>query len=291
MVEPAPARRAAVLGHPISHSRSPLLHGAAYRLLGFDCAYEAIDLTPAQLPAFMAGVRESSCWAGLSVTMPLKAAMVPLVDETSDLVRSLGVLNTVVVRRQPDGTVRLAGQNTDVAGIIEALRHAGATPGGHAVILGGGGTAAAAAAALAGLQVSSLSVCLRDPAKASAVLAVARNAGLECRVARWDDVVAELAAAQVVVSTLPPHAADPIAEGLDASGVRLDSRVLLDVTYDPWPSRIAAVWHRRGGAIVPGLEMLIYQAVEQVRLFTGMELAEPEQVINVMCDAVGAPRR
>jgi shikimate dehydrogenase len=67
--------------------------------------------------------------------------------------------------------------------------------------------------------------------------------------------------------------------------------VLLDVTYDPWPSRIAAVWHQRGGAIVPGLEMLIYQAVEQVRLFTGMELAEPEQVINVMCDAVGAPRR
>ncbi|MCW2131985.1 shikimate dehydrogenase [Arthrobacter sp. VKM Ac-2550] len=291
MGEPVPARRAAVLGHPISHSRSPLLHGAAYGLLGFDCAYEAIDLTPEQLPAFMAGVRENSCWAGLSVTMPLKAAMVPLMDETSDLVRSLGVLNTVVVRRRPDGTVQLAGQNTDVAGIIEALRHAGATPGGHAAILGGGGTAAAAAAALAGLQVDSLSVCLRDPAKAGPILAVARNAGLECRVASWDDAAAELASAQVVVSTLPPRAADPIAETLAGSSVRLDSQVLLDVTYDPWPSRIAAVWAERGGAIVPGLEMLIYQAVEQVRLFTGMELPKPEQVINVMCDAVGAPRR
>jgi shikimate dehydrogenase len=291
VAEPAPARRAAVLGHPISHSRSPLLHGAAYRLLGFDCTYEAIDLTPAQLPAFIAGVRQSNGWAGLSVTMPLKAAMVPLVDETSDLVRSLGVLNTVVVRRQPDGTAQLSGQNTDVAGIVGALRHAGATSGGHAVILGGGGTAAAAAAALAGLRVDSLSVCLRDPQKASPILAVAQNAGLECRVASWADVVAELASAQVAVSTLPPFAADPIAEMLDATGMRLDSQVLLDVTYDPWPSRIASVWAQRGGAIVPGLEMLIYQAVEQVRLFTGMELPEPEQVINVMCDAVGAPRR
>jgi shikimate dehydrogenase len=291
VAEPAPARRAAVLGHPISHSRSPLLHGAAYRLLGFDCAYEAIDLTPAQLPAFIADVRQSNGWAGLSVTMPLKAAMVPLMDETSDLVRSLGVLNTVVVRRRPDGTAQLSGQNTDVAGIVGALRHAGATSGGHAVILGGGGTAAAAAAALAGLQVDSLSVCLRDPQKASPILAVAQNAGLECRVANWADAVAELATAQVAVSTLPPHAADPIAETLDARGVRLDSQVLLDVTYDPWPSRIASVWAQRGGTIVPGLEMLIYQAVEQVRLFTGMELPEPEQVINVMCDAVGAPRR
>jgi shikimate dehydrogenase len=106
---------------------------------------------------------------------------------------------------------------------------------------------------------------------------------------------AAVAAADVVISTLPPRAADTLAGELAAEPPRHDEAgrrgVLLDVAYDPWPSRIAAVWQDTGGAVVPGLEMLIYQAVEQVRLFTGLGEAMPAGVIDVMCDAVGAPRR
>jgi shikimate dehydrogenase len=109
---------------------------------------------------------------------------------------------------------------------------------------------------------------------------------------------AAVASADVVISTLPPRAADTLAAALTqvfaaGSGAEAGRRpgVLLDVAYDPWPSRVAAAWLEAGGVVVPGLEMLIYQAVEQVRHFTGLGDAVPAEVIDVMCDAVGAPRR
>ncbi|MFD1214738.1 shikimate dehydrogenase family protein, partial [Arthrobacter sp. GCM10027362] len=147
---PGPKYRAAVLGHPIGHSKSPALHRAAYASLGFDCSYEAIDLTEEELPGFVAGIRAAGpgtpAWAGLSVTMPLKAALVPQMDAVSPLVERLGVLNTVVIHRDDadgsGGTVRLTGHNTDVAGVAGALGHAGAPARARAVILGAGGTAA-----------------------------------------------------------------------------------------------------------------------------------------------------
>jgi shikimate dehydrogenase len=291
-----PGCRAAVLGHPIGHSKSPALHRAAYAFLGFDCSYEAIDLTEEAVPGFVAGLRaagpDEPGWAGLSVTMPLKAALVPQMDEVSELVRRLGVLNTVVVSRGGDGAVHLAGDNTDVAGIIGALRHAGAPARARAVILGGGGTAAAAIAALAGLGAAGTTVCLRRPEKAAPLVELAAGFGLDCQVLPLEAAAECIAAADVVVSTLPPRAADPVAVQLAEAGqARRASKVLLDVAYDPWPSRIADVWHRQGGTIVAGIEMLIYQAVEQVRLFTGPLFRDAGTVTNLMCDAVGVPRR
>lgn len=302
-VEP-PARRAAVLGHPIGHSKSPALHRAAYASLGFDCSYEAIDLTEQQVPGFVAGLRNAGPgtpdWVGLSVTMPLKAALVPQMDQVSDLVGRLGVLNTVVVSRDEgrdsQGTVRLIGHNTDVAGIVGALRHAGARARAGAVILGGGGTAAAAVAALAELGAASVTICLRRPEKAAPLAELAAGFGLPCQVLPLQDAAGCLEAADIVVSTLPPRAADPVAAQLASedgrgAGQARAGRVLLDAAYDPWPSRIAAVWQGRGGTIVPGIEMLIYQAVEQVRLFSGPLFRDAAGVTNVMCDAVEVPRR
>ena len=104
------------------------------------------------------------------------------------------------------------------------------------------------------------------------------------------EAVAAMAGADVVISTLPPRAADGMAAEIEG-WARQTSGVLLDVAYDPWPSRIAAVWQAGGGTVVPGLEMLLYQAVEQVRHFTGRDEAASAEVIDVMCDAVGAPRR
>jgi shikimate dehydrogenase len=286
--------RAAVLGHPISHSKSPALHRAAYAHLGVDIAYSAIDVTEAALPDFMRQVRGEAradgSWRGLSVTMPLKSAMVAEVDEVRGVGRALGVVNTVAFESD-GGATRLVAYNTDVAGIVNALRHAGAAPAPTAVVLGGGGTAAAAIAALKELGAVSAAVFVRDPGRAAEARAASAAVGLPIQVLPLAGAAAAVAAADVVISTLPPRAADALAAEVAGAQFPESPGVLLDVAYDPWPSRIAAVWQEAGGTVVPGLEMLIYQAVEQVRHFTGLGEALPAGVIDVMCDAVGAPRR
>jgi shikimate dehydrogenase len=295
--------RAAVLGHPISHSKSPALHRAAYAHLGVDIAYSAIDVTEAALPDFMrqvrAEVRADGSWRGLSVTMPLKSAMVREVDEVRGVGSALGVVNTVAFESDGEAT-RLVAYNTDVTGIVNALRYAGAASAPAAVILGGGGTAAAAIAALKELGAVSAEVFVRDVSRAAEARAASAAVGVPIRVLPLAGAAAAVAAADVVISTLPPRAADALAGELaeelaahpsSALPAHGSPGVLLDVAYDPWPSRIAAVWQEAGGTVVPGLEMLIYQAVEQVRHFTGLGEALPAGVTDVMCDAVGAPRR
>jgi shikimate dehydrogenase len=295
--------RAAVLGHPISHSKSPALHRAAYAHLGVDIAYSAIDVTEAALPDFMrqvrAEVRADGSWRGLSVTMPLKSAMVREVDEVRGVGSALGVVNTVAFESDGEAT-RLVAYNTDVTGIVNALRYAGAASAPAAVILGGGGTAAAAIAALKELGAVSAEVFVRDVSRAAEARAASAAVGVPIRVLPLAGAAAAVAAADVVISTLPPRAADALAGELAEELAAYPSSalpahgspgVLLDVAYDPWPSRIAAVWQEAGGTVVPGLEMLIYQAVEQVRHFTGLGEALPAGVTDVMCDAVGAPRR
>lgn len=308
--------RAAVLGHPISHSKSPALHRAAYAHLGVEISYSAIDVTEGELPALMARVREESRhgggWCGLSVTMPLKTAMVAHVDEVRGVARALGVINTVAFEPaagghpagdpavgDTSGSPRLVGYNTDVAGIVNALRHAGAPIAPTAAVLGGGGTAAAAIAALRELGAPGANVFVRDVGRAAEARAASAAVGLPIRVLPIAGAAAAVAAADVVISTLPPRAADTLAPELQQAfaadrapeTARARPGVLLDVSYDPWPSVVAAAWQDAGGTVVPGLEMLIYQAVEQVRHFTRLGDAVPEEVIDVMCDAVGAPRR
>jgi shikimate dehydrogenase len=281
--------KAAVLGHPISHSKSPALHRAAYARLGVDIGYSAIDVTVPELPAFMEAVRTEPGWRGLSVTMPLKSAMVTEVDEVRGVAGVLGVVNTVVF--ESSGTsIRRVGYNTDVAGIVNAVRHAGVVSAPSAVILGGGATAAAAIAAVKDLGAPSADVYVRNVGRAAEARAASEGVGLKIRVLPLSGAAAAMAAADVVISTLPPRGADALADEL--AGLKAATPgVLLDVAYDPWPSRIASVWQGGGGAVVPGLEMLLYQAVEQVRFFSGLGDDVTADVIDVMCDAVGAPRR
>lgn len=295
----------AVLGHPIAHSKSPALHAAAYRQLGLDFSYSAEDLQPADLAGFVRRVRSEGNWFGLSVTMPLKTAIVPLLDAVQGVAATLGVVNTVVfntvVSERTANTghaaLRLTGYNTDVLGIVNALRHAGVRGRPTAAILGGGGTAVAAVAALKDLHAPGVDVFVRDAARSSAAARTAGVVGLAHRLRPWTEAAAALAGYDVVISTLPPHAADGLAGQLPANGT--GGKLLLDVAYDPWPSALAAAWEERGGSTVPGLEMLLYQAVEQVRLFTSADVGgrdgtgRPDQgdLINAMCDAVGLPRR
>jgi shikimate dehydrogenase len=281
--------KAAVLGHPISHSKSPALHQAAYARLGVDIAYSAIDVTVPALPSFMAKLRAEKGWRGLSVTMPLKSAMVAEVDEVRGVAGILGVVNTVVFETEGQST-RSFGYNTDVAGIVNAVRHAGVASAPAAVVLGGGGTAAAAIAALKDLGAPSADIYVRDVRRAAEARAASEGVGLSIRVLPISGAASAMAAADVVISTLPPRGADALADEL-AGLHSATAGVLLDVAYDPWPSRITSVWQDGGGTVVPGLEMLIYQAVEQIRHFTGLGDDVTADVIDVMCDAVGAPRR
>lgn len=260
-------------------------------MLGFECSYRAYDVEPGALRDFMAGVRSDPSWRGLSVTMPHKAAAMEYMDEVTDQASALGVLNTVTVDDLPGGGRRLTGHNTDVAGIVGALTNAGADARSPSVILGGGGTAAAALAGLAALGAERTAVHVRAPQRAAALTGIGERLGVTVELKPLDQAAQAMAGAAVVISTLPAHGGDVVARDL-AEGRRPQcGAVLLDVAYDPWPSALATVWQAHGGAVVPGLDMLIYQAVEQVRLFSGRSFTAESGVINVMCDAVGAARR
>lgn len=252
-------RRAAVLGSPVAHSLSPVLHRAAYAAMGLSAwSYEAVECGEDGLAGLLAGLGPE--WAGLSLTMPLKRVALGLVDTVSDLAVQVGGANTIVLR---DG--RRHGDNTDVHGIVTALSEAGLKAPGSAVVLGGGATAASALAALAGLGMDEAVLAARTPERAAGAVRVGERFGLAVRVVPLDRV-AESLPAELVVSTLPGRAADPFAEPVAASGA-----ALFDVVYAPWPTALAAAVGRAGGTVVGGFEMLLHQAVRQVALMTGRD--------------------
>lgn len=264
--------RAAVLGHPIAHSLSPVLHRAAYAALGLDWTYDAVDVTEERLEAFVESLDAS--WAGLSLTMPLKQAVLPLLDHVEPLASVVGAVNTVVVQR---GGTRptLVGANTDVHGVAAALAEGGATRGagreGSAVVLGAGATAASTLAALAQLGVTASTVLARSVARAGGTMRAATRMGVDATVrtlAPLERTVDLLARADLVVSTLPPGAADEVAGLLAAAAVPVRG-TLLDCAYTPRPTALVAAWRDAGGSAVTGERMLLHQAVEQVRLMTG----------------------
>ena len=251
--------RAAVLGSPVAHSLSPALHTAAYAALGLaGWSYERRECTGSELPGFVDGLGPG--WAGLSLTMPLKRVALDVADEVAPLAAATGAANTLVLR---DG--RRVAHNTDVAGIVAALRSEAVDGArGRAVVLGAGGTAQAALAALRELGIADVTVLVRSLARTAELRAAAERLGVDPVV---DDALrdparasAALRGADVVVSTLPRGAADAL------TGAR---GVVLDVVYAPWPTPFAATAAGAGARVVSGLEMLLHQAVAQVELMTG----------------------
>jgi shikimate dehydrogenase len=226
-----------------------VLHRAAYAELGLDWSYEAVEVTAPQLPAFLDSLDDS--WAGLSLTMPLKEAVRPLLRSASGLVGQVAAANTVLLPARH-------GENTDVGGMLAALAHAGVTSVSRGVVLGGGATARSALAALAALGCREPALVVRSAADDA--LAAAARLGVAPVVWGWDPEV--LRGCDLLVSTVPAGAADHF-----APYVR-DVPALLDVIYDPWPTRLAAACR---GIVVAGAEMLLHQAAGQVRLMTGFE--------------------
>ncbi|GIG54630.1 shikimate dehydrogenase [Demequina activiva] len=256
-------RRAGVLGHPIAHSLSPALHRAAYQELGLDWDYRAFDVTEDRLPAFVAELDDD--WAGLSLTMPLKVAAMPLVDFIEPMAKLVGAINTVVV--QPvAGHRQLVGANTDVHGVVAALAEGGVERATSGVILGGGATATSALAALGRLGVTRPLVAVRNRARAGALMRAATKMGVEPRFVSLEDAPQAMAAAEAVVSTIPADAGALLGDML---GSVQPGAVLLDVVYEPLVTPLGAAWRGAGGVLVPGTRMLLHQALEQVRLMTG----------------------
>jgi shikimate dehydrogenase len=248
-------RRAAVLGSPVAHSLSPALHHAAYAALGLPWRYDAVECTQDGLAALLDDLGPE--WAGLSLTMPLKQAVLPLLPSVSPLARDVAAANTLVRR---DGGWH--GDNTDVHGIVAALREAGAGQVVRAVVLGGGATARSALAALRELGAAEVVLVVRS--EPTETLAAAARLGVRVTVvpASPEALAGAVAGADLVVSTLPPGAADGLA------GHCADVPLLLDVVYAPWPTALAGGCR---GTVVGGAAMLLHQAARQVELMTGCD--------------------
>ncbi|MGA5870772.1 shikimate dehydrogenase [Streptomyces cinereoruber] len=256
------ARRAAVLGSPIAHSLSPVLHRAAYAALGLrDWSYERFEVDEAALPGFVGELDGS--WAGLSLTMPLKRAIIPLLDEVSDTAASVEAVNTVVLRE--DG--RRVGDNTDIPGMIAALRERGVEKVEAAAVLGAGATASSALAALARICAGPVTAYVRSEARAEEMRGWGDRLGVDVRTADWERA-AEAFEAPLVIATTPAGTTNALATAVpDRVGT------LFDVLYDPWPTPLAAAWSDRGGKVVGGLDLLVHQAVLQVERMTGVPQA------------------
>ncbi|HEX8004940.1 MAG TPA: shikimate dehydrogenase [Trebonia sp.] len=252
--------KAAVLGSPVGHSLSPALHGAAYQALGLDdWSYQAIECDEARLPGLISSLGPE--WAGLSLTMPLKRAVLPVLGHVEPLAVATGGANTVVFR--PDGRY---GYNTDVQGIVDALTEAGVPPPGSVTILGAGATACSALAALPELGASGADIVAREPSRAAGVLIAAERLHLPVRLRSFADL-ADIPVPDLLISTVPAGAADAYADRIGAAG-RMPAAVL-DVVYSPWPTPLAEAASAAGAMVASGFAMLLHQAAAQVELMTG----------------------
>ncbi|GLI28793.1 shikimate 5-dehydrogenase [Agromyces rhizosphaerae] len=280
MAELPRGRRLAVLGSPIVHSRSPVLHRAAYGELGLDWTYEVIEMTGEGIAPFVRALREP--WRGLSLTMPLKRDVIPALDGIDRVARLTNAVNTVLCA--DDG--RRLGFNTDVAGIVRALRERGVGDVGRAVLVGAGATATSALVALAELGAEWVEVYARTPEKAAGLVALGGELGVAVHPLHLSGLAAA-DGASLAVSCLPGGTAP----GVPVSDALVAGSTLFDVAYAPWPTATATVWADAGRPVISGLPMLLHQALVQVRIFAlgdpEAELPDETSVLRAMRHALG----
>ncbi|MYR05730.1 shikimate dehydrogenase [Gordonia sp. SID5947] len=271
-------RRAAVLGSPVGHSRSPDLHLAAYRALGLpEWTYDRIECTAEELPELVGGLGPD--FVGLSVTMPAKLAALAFADERTPRAELVGSANTLV--RTDHGW---RADCTDIDGMSGALREVGADAGAgpSAVLVGAGGTALPTVAALADAGFTDLVVVARDAGRAQPVLELAHTVGMTTAVLPFEpgaDLEERCRAAGVMISTVPAGATTPLVGSLAAAAK------VVDVIYHPWPTPLAAAVSTAGGRVAGGLVMLLNQAFSQVEQFTGRPA--PREAMAAALDMVG----
>lgn len=255
------ARRAAVLGSPVAHSKSPIVHRAAFAALGLTgWTYERIECTADDLAPLLDSFGPE--WVGVSVTMPGKFAALAYATERTARADAVGSANTLV--RTSDGW---RADCTDVDGVTGALGTVGVNDltGASVVVVGAGGTSRPALVAAADRGAASVTVVSRDRGRATGALDCAARCGLDARWADFEDpgLAGTLAGAAAVISTVPADGAEALVP------VAGHVAVLLDAIYDPWPTPFAAAVDRAGGTVVGGVQMLLHQAFGQTEQFTG----------------------
>lgn len=270
-------RQAAVIGSPVTHSLSPILHNAAYTSLGLDLSYGRVECTEPGVPALVASLGPE--WVGLSCTMPTKRAALAVASSVTERASAVGAANTLV--RSEDGW---HADCTDVDGVVGALREKGFSGGSRAVVLGAGGTATAALAGLAALGVPSVSLVVREPSRATEAVECAARVGVAIEVLRLSevDLGALASASDVLVSTVPAEATAALAAELARAPY------VLDVIYHPWPTPVAVAVEAAGTRLATGLDMLLHQAFGQVEQFTGKPA--PQDVMRAALAAELASR-
>ncbi len=263
-------RQCAVLGSPIEHSLSPAIHRAAYSYLGLDWSYGRHEVVASELPGFVAGLDDS--WRGLSCTMPLKQAVVRL-GQPDEIVAALGVGNTLVFDGHPSDRSRTRVRNTDVTGLEAALRSADAATAHSALIVGNGATARSALAAVARLGVTQVTVLARDPREDEGPDRAGERLGVAVE---HESLGGAIPAVDIALSTVPAEAQRDVADAVASS-----ASVVFDAVYDPWPTPLAAaVADAHRAVLLNGLDLLAWQAVFQVELFTGETVP-----VNVLLEA------
>ncbi|WP_215523154.1 shikimate dehydrogenase [Varibaculum prostatecancerukia] len=254
---------AAVIGSPITHSLSPALHLAAYRDLGLEIDYRRIEVKKDEVESFLESWPEEL--AGLSVTMPLKQVIIPLLSQVDGLAKAVGAVNTVVPF--PGGIT--AGFNTDVYGIVAAIKEVKGRDWSpkKAVIIGSGATASSALAALVELGTGQINLVARRVSGAGNAVQAATRLGIDpgyVPLAAPDKAREILETADLIISTVPREVLDDFYKTISFG----PDQTVLDIVYDPWPSVLVKRVTNIGGSIISGKLMLLHQAVMQVKLFT-----------------------
>jgi shikimate dehydrogenase len=235
------------------------MHRAAYERLGLPWTFEAVDVEPGGLAAWVGALGPE--WRGLAVTAPHKRDALELADAVSEVAVTAGGANTLLLEHGSSGpTVR--ADNTDVPGALAALQEAGIGEVALVRVLGAGATAASVAHAVAALGARAVELVVRDLARAEATVASVRSAGLEVRVRSVDEPLLDVA--DLLVSTVPEEAAGRRCHELVES-----ASAVFDVVYDPWPTRLVEAGREAGVPVATGLDLLAHQAVLQLALMTG----------------------
>jgi len=254
-------RLAIVIGDPVRHSLSPVIHNAAFAACGLDWVFLACEVPEGGVPDALAGARALGI-EGLSVTMPHKAAAVAAVDDLSPAARLLGAVNCVARHGE-----RLVGHNTDGGGFVDALAsEAGWSPAGtRCVVLGAGGAARAVTLALADAGAVEVAIVNRTAPNAVIAAALARDRG---RVAE----PGEVGGFDLVVNATPlgMRGHRGAAMPLDPELLRPD-QLLVDLVYEPAETALLAAARERGLRACNGVRMLVHQAARAFELWTGTE--------------------
>jgi len=271
----ARSKLCAVIGWPIEHSLSPAIHNAAFEAAGLNFAYVAFAVKPGELPGALAGVRSLGI-RGLSVTIPHKVDIIPLLDEVEDLAAKTGSVNTVV----NDGG-RLYGYSTDGPGALAALEAAGVDPRGREVLLlGSGGAARAIAFALVWhrppAKIRILGIIPDELARLKENLREASAVTIED--GPMDLLAGSLAAADIIIHATPTGMSPNTSHALIESEMMRPRQCVFDIVYNPLETELLRRARQAGSTVVPGIGMFVHQAALQFRLWTGTE--PPVQIME-----------